>query len=346
MPTVVHMTTTGPSAVGTMAYERTSSPITTEWQLRERLARPYDPGVATERIVIRDVGPRDGLQNERPVEPAARAMLAEALAAAGLPEVEVAAFVSPTAVPAMAGAAEVVAAVDTGRSASGCAWWALVPNARGAQLATAAGVERLSVTLSASEGYSAKNVRATVSEAIASLAAIGAAAPGAHLDVVVSCAFGSPFDDVPDAGAVVAVVAKVLDALPRARITLADTTGTATPRRIRAVVDRLAAAPREQLGLHLHDTRGTALANALCAIECGVRRFDTSVGGLGGSPFAPGAGGNLATEDLVLVLHDDGFETGIDFDALLRITGAVAELVGHPVASRTAAAGPISTFGS
>lgn len=295
-------------------------------------------------IRIRDVGPRDGLQSEAPVASARRARLATALATAGLRDVEAASFVSPKAVPSMADAGAVIgelAAID------GVTWWALVPNARGVELARSAGVDHLTVTISASEGYSVKNVGRSTDEAIASLSEIGSAADGvAAIDVIVSCAFGSPFHDVADPSPTAAIVERTLDVMPGAIVTLADTTGTATPRRIREVVEALPLAVADDLGLHLHDTRGTALANALSAIDRGITRFDTAVGGLGGSPFAPGAGGNLATEDLVLMLHDLGLDTGIDLDALLEIAAGLAELVGHDVPSRVSAAGRLPEFGS
>ena len=175
----------------------------------------------------------------------------------------------------------------------------------------------------------------------------GAAATETTLDVVISCCFGSPFGDVASPAPIAAIVTRALAAMPTAAITLADTTGTATPRRVRAVVDAVRSVhPDIDLGLHLHDTRGTALANALAAIEIGVERFDTATGGLGGSPFAPGAGGNLATEDLVLVVHDLGHDTGIDLDAVLAISRALPELVGHDVPSRVGAAGGLAEFRS
>lgn len=293
-------------------------------------------------ISIRDVGPRDGLQSEAPVPPERRAELALALAAAGVGHIEAASFVSPKAVPAMAGGGTVMAAVA---EAADVTWWALVPNARGVELARQAGVDHLTVTISASEGYSHKNVRRSTAEAVDALAAIADAADGvAMIDVIISCAFGSPFHDVNDPTPTVAIVARTLEVMPAAWITLADTTGTATPRRIEQVVGALPDAARSDLGLHLHDTRGTALANALAAIELGILRFDTAVGGLGGSPFAPGAGGNLATEDLVLVLHDLGHATGVDLDALLTVSRSLAELVGHAVPSRVGAAGPLPDF--
>lgn len=293
-------------------------------------------------IEIRDVGPRDGLQSEAPVEPRRRAALALALADAGVRHVEACSFVSPRAVPSMAGGADVIAALP---DRDGVAWWALVPNAKGAELALAADVDHLTVTISASEGYSRKNVGRSTAEAIASLADIAdTVGDAAHLDVVVSCAFGSPFHDVVDAAPTCDIVDRTLSVMAGARITLADTTGTATPRRIEHVVSRLPAEATVGLGLHLHDTRGTALANALAAIDIGISRFDTATGGLGGSPFAPGAGGNLATEDLVLMLDDVGHDSGVDLDAILAISRSLPELVGHAVASRVSAAGPLPAF--
>lgn len=295
-------------------------------------------------IRIRDVGPRDGLQSEVPVDPGRRAELALALAAAGVRDIEAASFVSPRAVPSMADAAAVMAAVAERTEVT---WWALVPNARGVDLARQAGVDHLTVTISASEGYSLKNVNRSTAEAIESLAEIAAASHDvAAVDVIVSCAFGSPFHDVTDPAPTVGIVERTLAVMPQAQVTLADTTGTATPRRIAEVVAELPGSVRAGLGLHLHDTRGTALANALAAIDLGVTRFDTAVGGLGGSPFAPGAGGNLATEDLVLVLHDLGLSTGIDLDELIAVSHTLASLVGHDVPGRVSAAGPLPVFGT
>ena len=295
-------------------------------------------------IRIRDVGPRDGLQSEAPLPPERRTELALALADAGVGDIEAASFVSPKAVPSMADAGSVMTAVAERTDVT---WWALVPNARGVELARQTGVDHLTVTISASEGYSQKNVKRSTAEAVDALADIALAAQGvAAIDVIVSCAFGSPFHDVEDPGPTVEIVERTLAVMPQALITLADTTGTATPRRIDQVVAILPEAARADLGLHLHDTRGTALANALAAIELGVTRFDTAVGGLGGSPFAPGAGGNLATEDLVLVLHDLGHATGIDLEALLAISRSLGELVGHDVPSRVSAAGPLPAFGN
>jgi hydroxymethylglutaryl-CoA lyase len=283
-------------------------------------------------VRIREVGPRDGLQPEAPVAVNGRLRLIAALVAAGLRSVEVAAFVSPKAVPAMAGAEDVVAGLP---AAAGAEWWALVPNIRGAERAVAAGVERLSVTVSASETYSMRNVGMSTTESLAQAEAIAGMA--AEVDVVVSCAFGSPYesDDALE-GVVRDVVARCRSA--GASLTLADTTGMATPRRVAEVLETTGV----EVGLHLHDSRGTALVNGYAAMGLGVARFDTAVGGLGGSPFAAGAGGNLATEDLVYLCDDLGVATGVDLDLLLEASRLAAELVGRPVPSRVAAAGPRS----
>jgi hydroxymethylglutaryl-CoA lyase len=261
---------------------------------------------------IRDVTARDGLQGERAVPVAERIELVRRLFAAGLRDVEAASFVSPKAVPAMAGGAEVIASVLPDLP-DGVTVWALVPNVKGAELATAAGVDHLTITVSASPAYSEKNVRMTVEEARAQVDSIRAAAPDAVLDEVISCAFGSPFDGEEIGPDDIAVFVDHARAAGVDQVTLADTTGVGSPRRVRAVLDRVGT----DVGLHLHDTRGTALLNAWTAIDLGVTRFDTALGGLGGSPFAPDAGGNLATEDLVYLLSAEGYETGVRVPELL-----------------------------
>jgi len=285
-------------------------------------------------VDIREVGPRDGLQVEAPIAVADRVRLVDSLLAAGIRHVEVAAFVSPKAVPAMAGAAEVVAAV--GRR-DGIAVVALVPNLRGAEMALAAGVDELTVTISASEEYNRRNVRMSVAESLEQVGAICEAAGETPVDVVVSCAFGSPYEGDIHPDEVMALSEALYDA-GAARLTMADTTGMATPRRVDDLVD----VTGNDVGLHLHDTRGTALVNAYAALQRGVRRFDTAAGGLGGSPFADGAGGNLATEDLVHLCDDLAIPTGVQLSALLETARLVAELVGHAVPSRVSSAGPRS----
>jgi hydroxymethylglutaryl-CoA lyase len=290
-------------------------------------------------ITVREVGPRDGLQAEAPVPVPWRADLVASLVGAGVTTVEVAAFVSPKAVPSMAGAAEVVAEVRSrldGRP--GVTLVALVPNVRGAEMAAASGVDALTLTVSASEAYSRRNVGMSVDESLGQVAAIRTAVGDAlPIDTVVSCAFGSPYEGDLAPSAVAALGARAL-ADGTTSLTYADTTGMATPRRVADLLDEAGA----DVGLHLHDTRGTALVNAYAAMERGVRRFDTAVGGLGGSPFAAGAGGNLATEDLVHLCDDLGVATGIDLDALLAVSAEVAAGVDHVVPSRVAAAGPRS----
>lgn len=288
-------------------------------------------------ITIREVGPRDGLQAEAPVPVADRIRLIDALVAAGLGSIEICSFVSPKAVPSMAGAAEVVVAVGP---RLGLQRVALVPNVRGAQLALEAGVDALTVTVSASAAYSEKNTKMTIDEALASMASIVSTVNGAlPIDVVISSAFGSPYEGEIAPADVASMAARALDAGATC-ITLADTTGMATPRRIDEVISALSDAARGDAGLHLHETRGTGLTNAYAAMQLGVRRFDTSVGGLGGSPFADGAAGNLATEDLVLLCDDLGVTTGVDLDRLLEASALVASIIGRLVPSRVAAAGP------
>lgn len=289
-------------------------------------------------VKIREVGPRDGLQAEEPVDIADRVRLIDALAAAGLREIEAVSFVSPKAVPSMAGAGDVMSAVTR---VPGVRYVALVPNVKGAELALAAHVDALSVTVSASPAYNDKNVKMTIDESVESVAGIAKLASPLPIDAVVSCAFGSPYEGDLDPADVDALGHRLLDA-GATSLTYADTTGMATPRRVDDLLERTGI----DVGLHLHETRGTALVNAYAAVERGVRRFDTSVGGLGGSPFAAGAAGNLATEDLVHLLDDLGLDSGVDLDKLLAVSADVARIVGHAVPSRVAAAGPRSRLSS
>lgn len=276
-------------------------------------------------MAVREVGPRDGLQREAPIPLERRVELITGLAACGFADIEVAAFVSERAVPAMAGAAELVAALP---SDPGCRWWALVPNARGAEMAAAAGIEHVTVTVSASQTYSQRNVHMTTEES--SRQALAIVPTVGHADVVISCAFGSPYEAVIEPAEVARLAGRFATA--GATVTLADTTGVASPRRLREVLSLTGT----DVGLHLHDTRGSALLNAWVALELGVSRFDTSLGGLGGSPFAEDAGGNLATEDLVALLDDVGVATGIDLGRLLEVDELAEELLGRPMPGRVA----------
>lgn len=283
-------------------------------------------------VTIREVGPRDGLQAEAPVPVADRIRLIEALVAAGVRQLEACSFVSPKAVPAMAGAAEVMAAVPRNE---GVRYFALVPNVKGAELALASAVDGLTVTVSASAAYNQKNVHMSIDESIEQVRAICALSGSIPVEAVISCSFGSPYEGDIDPAEVAALGRRLMGAGCDATI-LADTTGMATPHRI----DQVLRATGTRVGLHLHDTRGTALVNAYAALRLGVGHFDAAVGGLGGSPFAAGAAGNLATEDLVYLADDLELTTGIDLDKLLGAAALVAEIVGHAVPSRLAAAGP------
>jgi hydroxymethylglutaryl-CoA lyase len=283
-------------------------------------------------IDVREVGPRDGLQAEEPVAVEDRLRLIEALIDAGVRHIEACSFVSPKAVPAMAGAGEVMAGVPRSPELR---YAALVPNLKGAELALAADVDELTVTISASEAYNQRNVKMSVDESLAEIGKICDIAGAVPVDAIVSCAFGSPYEGAIDVREVSALAQRLLDG-GAARITYADTTGMATPPAIKTLVHTAGGID----GLHLHDSRGTALVNAYAAVELGVRRFDTSLGGLGGSPFADGAAGNLATEELVYLLDDMGHRTGIDLERLLKASALVSEMLGHPVASRLAAVGP------
>jgi len=287
-------------------------------------------------IVVREVGARDGLQAEAPITVEQRLELIDALLVAGVTHIEVAAFVSPKAVPAMADAEIVVSGLGC---PEGVVRAALVPNRRGAEMALAAGVDELTVTISASAVYNERNVRMTIDDSIDSIAATCALAAdvAVPVDAVVSCAFGSPYegDIVPE---FVSLLAARLREVGCAAITLADTTGMCTPRRLDAVL----AVTGTDIGLHLHETRGTGLVNAYAGLLAGVTRFDTSVGGLGGSPFAAGAAGNLATEELVALCDDLGIATGIGIDALIEAALLAEQLLGHAVPSRVAHAGPRS----
>jgi hydroxymethylglutaryl-CoA lyase len=292
------------------------------------------------RVVIREVGPRDGLQSEKPLSVEDRARLIDALSATGVPKIEAVSFVSPKAVPAMANAAEVWRRVNR---AAGVAYSALVPNRRGAETALeAGGFASLQAFLAASDGYNSKNVGKSVEESVHDVADVVAAARSGAVpvEVSISAAFGDPYEGDVQPGRVLEVAERVLGAGADG-ISLGDTTGMGTPARVWEVVGLLRERlPEVPLNLHFHDTRGTAMANVVAALQVGVTEFDASIGGLGGSPFAPGANGNLATEDLAHMLIDMGTEVGIDFDRLMEASRLAEELVGHPLASQVSKAGP------
>jgi isopropylmalate/homocitrate/citramalate synthase len=257
-------------------------------------------------ITLCDVGPRDGLQNEaETLEPATRAELVNRLAAAGLPRVEAASFVRDDRVPQMAQAEEVVAGIER---RDGTEYSGLVLNEQGYERFAKTGLDRVNATLGATEEFNRRNGNASLEEAVARVERILAAADQ-PATVTISVAFGCPFEGRVDPGA----VADLADRFDGVEVVLADTIGVAAPREVKALVTHTGAA-----GFHGHNTRNTGYANALAALEAGATVLDSSVGGLGGCPYAPRASGNVATEDLVYLLEHEGVETGVDLDALIE----------------------------
>jgi hydroxymethylglutaryl-CoA lyase len=292
-----------------------------------------------EHVDVREVGPRDGLQNEDPVPVEARVRLIDALSATGLHFIEAASFVSPAAIPPMAGAAEVMAAIER---RPGVVYSALVPNPRGAELAVAAQVDELELVVSASETHNQKNVRRSVADSLVGardVVDIGHGA-GIAVEAIVSTAFGCPYEGDVAPERVAQIAGHLIDA-GADRLSFGDTTGMATPRRVDDLLDALehVGIASERLGLHFHNTRGTALANVVAALDRGVVRFDASIGGLGGCPYAPGASGNAVTEDLVHMLSDMEIDTGIDLDALVDCARLAQEIVGRELPSALLHAG-------
>ncbi len=284
-------------------------------------------------ILISEVGPRDGLQSINRIMPlAAKKAWIAAEAAAGVREIEVGSFVPPSILPQMADTAELVAFARTIPSLNVVA---LVPNAKGAQRAVQAGAHAVSIPFSMSETHSRKNVRrshAEMIEEIAAVARIGAAA-GVHVAVGLSTAFGCTYEGAVPEDQVVRLAVAAVEAGAR-ELSLSDTTGYADPAQVKRLVRKVRAAVGADVltTLHLHNTRGLGLANALAGLEEGITTLDASLGGLGGCPFAPGASGNIVTEDLAFMLHAMGFETGIDLDALMRVREIVrAALPGEPL---------------
>ena len=294
------------------------------------------------RIEIREVGPRDGLQNEPPVPVAERVRLIDALAGAGLRRIEAASFVHPKAIPAMAGAEEVLARIDR---RPGVAYTALVPNLRGAERALAAGADELEVAVSASTTHNQKNWNRTPDETLEEIAGVIelAHAAGKPVDAGVATCFGCPYEGDVDAR-VAAGYARRLADLGADSLFFGDTTGLGSPRRVGLLLDAVEAEGIDlgMVGLHLHDTRGTGLANAYAALERGVTRFDASIGGLGGCPYAPGASGNIATEDLVHLMEDQGFDTGVGLERLIAAAHLAEEIVGRRLPGQVMRAGPRS----
>jgi len=290
-------------------------------------------------LSLREVGPRDGLQNEAPVPTAAKVELIDALSQTGVARIEAVSFVHPKAIPQMADAAQVWAAVKRNPDVR---YSALVPNLRGAERALDAGFTEIEVVVSASDTHNRKNVNRSTAESLDDIARIIDLVHrrGATVQAIVSTAWGCPYEgDLPVERVVGLAERTVRDGADA--LSYGDTTGVATPTRVtRLVGETRSRVPDVPLNLHFHNTRGTGLANALAALELGVSDFDASVGGLGGCPYAPGATGNIATEELVHMVEDMGVATGIDLDAIIEAAAKAEELVGRTLPSQVLRAGP------
>jgi hydroxymethylglutaryl-CoA lyase len=300
------------------------------------------PALPSEVLVV-DVGPRDGLQNEaHPGTTEDKVQLVNDLSRVGVRRIEATSFVSPRAVPQMADAAEVMAGIER---LPGIDYAVLVPNARGLERAVSAGADIVNVVVAASETFNRRNVNMSVADSMAQTAQIvqHAAGVGVRVTAVLAVSFYCPFEGLVPEERMLDLVGQFAD-MGIVEITLADTIGAANPsqvyRRAASVRDRW---PHVEIGIHLHDTRGLGLANALAAIQAGMRRLEASVGGIGGCPFAPKATGNVCSEDLVYMLEAMGIATGIDLNALIEIARRIPEIVRHPVPSRMVAAGPPAT---
>lgn len=291
-----------------------------------------------QKVVITDVGPRDGLQNQPKILSIdERLALVQAIAAAGVPQIEVGSFVSPKAVPAMAGTDQMFA--NLGRSGFDTPTIALIPNMKGYQLARDAGAKTVCMVLYASDGMAQKNAAMTMAEAeLVTLDILKLAVnDGIQVIATIAVAFGCPFDGPTDPAIVENAVAKFI-AAGADQVVLADTIGAAHPQQVRELTARLVQQHgAEKLGCHFHDTRAMGLANVYAAVESGIRRFDSSIAGLGGCPFAPGASGNVATDDIAMMLQQMGFETGIDLDKLMHASDLAQSLTGTAPGGRSKA---------
>jgi len=290
------------------------------------------------RATLVEVGPRDGLQNESArIDAADKIAFVDRLSQAGHRVIEVSAFVSPKWVPQMADAAEVFAGITRRH---GTRYTALVPNLAGLDRAIAAKADEVAIFAAASESFSRRNLNQGIQASLATYGTVCERARAAGLPVraYVSTAFGCPFEGAV-APAAVADVSAALIEMGAYEVAVSDTIGIAHPGQVPVIVEAVAARiPLDRLALHFHDTRGTALANVLMALQLGVTTFDASAGGLGGCPYAPGATGNLATEDLLYMLDGLGVETGVDIETVLAASRFIEEKLGHPLASRYAAA--------
>jgi hydroxymethylglutaryl-CoA lyase len=290
------------------------------------------------RVTVVEVGPRDGLQNEAAdVATADKVAFVDRLSAAGFPAIEVGAFVSPKWVPRMADAADVFAGIHR---RPGARYTALVPNLAGLERALAANVSEIAIFAAASETFSLRNINQTIEQSLAGYRIVCARAEEAGLRVraYLSTAFGCPYEGAVPISRVVGL-SEALVSMGAFEVAVSDTIGIAHPGQVIEVVGALTArVPLDRLALHFHDTRGTALANVLAALDLGVATFDASAGGLGGCPYAPGAAGNLASEDLIFMLDGLGIETGVDLAAVLEASRFIESRIGHALPSRYAEA--------
>jgi hydroxymethylglutaryl-CoA lyase len=284
-------------------------------------------------VSIREVAPRDGLQNEEPVPTDDKVRLIDALGTTGVRRIEAVSFVHPKAIPQMADADEVWSRVTRNPDIR---YSALIPNSRGAHRAIRAGFREIEVVVSASDTHNRRNLNRSTEQSLEDIAQLIPVIheAGATVEVIVATSFGCPFEGDIDPDRVAAIVARVR-ADGADRIAFGDTTGMATPRRVRDLLSSV----RPDL-LHFHNTRGTGLANILTALDLGITEFDASAGGIGGCPYAPGASGNVATEEVVHMLHDMGIDTGIDLDRLIETAEMAEKMLGHTLPSGVLRAGP------
>ncbi len=288
-----------------------------------------------DEVTIYEVGPRDGLQNEKTILPTERKVdLIENLVEAGIRRIEMTSFVNPRWIPALADHAEVAAKI---RRKPGVSYSALVPNLRGLDAASRAGMEEVAVFMATTESHNRKNINKTTSEALATYREVVAEARSRGLRVrgYVSCVYGCPYEGAVSFDQVLHVGSALLE-LGVDELSLGDTIGVGTPRQVGYVLERLGSAgvPGERLAVHFHDTRGTALANIVVALQFGIRTIDSAIGGLGGCPYAPGASGNVATEDVVYMLHGMGIRTGVDLDKLVAISARLAAYLARDLPSK------------
>lgn len=297
--------------------------------------KPVVTAIPTSVRVV-EVGPRDGLQNEKATIPTAQKIqFINMLAEAGLPVVEATSFVSPRAIPQLGDASEVMSGITRLPTTD---YPVLVPNIKGMQRALAAGVRSIAVFTAASESFTRHNINATIAESLENFRPVIALARQEHIPVrgYISTVFGCPYEGAVSPHKVLEVAQELLE-MGIVEISLGDTIGVATPNQVIDVLSLLEEQghiPIERIAVHFHDTRGTALANVLMALQMGVSIIDSSVGGLGGCPYAPGAAGNLATEDLLYMLHGMDIHTGVDLDKVVAATSFIAPLLGHAPTSK------------